>query len=90
MACYAEARFYDPCSTWQCYLLAMNPQDQDEIVCILDGFDVELCNYSLKELFTKYNVEGECVMCDTEYKPRIAAQIFKTLNERKNPWNLKE
>lgn len=90
MACFAEVRIFDPASLWACYILAMNPEDEDEIVCIIDGFTVEFCHWSLKELCSKFNDEGQYVMFDTEYKPMRAAELFKTLNERKPLWNQKE
>lgn len=84
MACFAEARFYDPLSGWACYLLAVNPADEDEIVCIIDGYYVELCHWSLKEVCGKYNFNGEYVIFDTAFRRQRAAELFKKLWQRKD------
>lgn len=90
MACFAECRYFDAESGWACYLLALNPQDQDEIVCIIDGFFPEFCHWSLKELYSKYNCDGEYVIYDIIFRRQRAAELFKQLNERKLQWNHQE
>ena len=82
MACKAELRVYDPLSVWQCYLIAMNPQDENEVACILST-TMGHCIYTLwtiKEINDLYNWEGEKPSIDLEYRPRMASQIFKQLN----------
>lgn len=86
MACFAECRFFDTDSGWACYLLALNPQDHDEIVCIIDGFYPELCHWSLKELYSKFNHAGEYITYDISFRRQRAAELFKQLNERKPEW----
>lgn len=84
MACMAEVRVYDPLSTWECYVYAMNPENEDEIACIINGFFVEVCNWSLSELTSRFNSDGEPLQIDYEYRPRRACELFKILNERRN------
>lgn len=81
MNCQAEVRFYDPLSAWECYVFALNPENEDEIACLVNGFYVEVCDWRLSELAKHYNTEGEHPMFDQEYRPRNVAQLFKKLSE---------
>lgn len=83
MACLAEVRVYDPLSSWECYIYAMNPEDEDEIACIIAGFEVEVCDWRLSELNSVFNETGDTPELDTEYRPRRAAELFKWLTKRK-------
>ncbi len=82
MACMAEVRIYDPCSSWECYVYAMNPEDEDQICCLIKGFSVEVAEWRLSELANRFNSEGEFVQMDYEYQPRLASELFKILNQR--------
>lgn len=81
MACMAEVRVYDPLSPWECYIYAMNPDNEDEICCIIKGFFVEVCEWRLSEIASRFNANGEPVEVDHEYRPRRAAELFKILNQ---------
>lgn len=81
MACYCEVRYFDPNSDWSCYIFGLNPDDDDEIACIINGFDLEVCNWSLKKLCFSYNSEGEYVVEDKEFRKIRAAELFKKLSE---------
>lgn len=84
LACFAEVRVYDPCSAWQCFLLAINPQDEDEISCIISANPKEapeVTLWTLSDLFSLFNNQGEYVQVDQEYRPRRAAELFKKLSE---------
>lgn len=82
MACLAEVRVYDPLSTWECYIYALNPQDEDEIACMINGFSLEVCDWKLSEISLTFNANGESPIIDDEYRPRRAAELFKVLSER--------
>ena len=82
LAATAELRVYDPLSCWECYIFAMNPEDQDEIACILHGFTVEVCNWRLSELSNHFNEEGERPVFDRQYRPRKAETILRILEGR--------
>jgi hypothetical protein len=78
----AQVRIYDTLSLWQCYLLAMNPSDEDEILCILSAHPLltpGVANWRLSEIGSLYNQNGERVQVDVEYRPRQANIIFKEL-----------
>lgn len=83
MNCLAEVRVYDPLSSWACYIYAMNPDNEDEISCIINGFTVEAVEWCLSELQSRYNEQGDSPQLDHEYRPRRAAELFKYLNARK-------
>lgn len=81
MACRAEVRVYDPLSQWECYIYALNPEDEDEICCILCAFSVEITRWTLSELSNLFNSEGERVQVDQEYRPRYADNLYKILKQ---------
>ncbi len=75
----AELRVFDPLSCWECYIYSMNPEDEDQIQCILHGFTIEVCDWRLSELLSHFNAEGEAPIIDREYRPRKAKTILKLL-----------
>jgi len=84
MSCRAEVRLYDPKSPWQSYIYAMNPENEDELMCITKAFkeDSAITEYtSMKYLLGCFNQDGEGLEVDQEYRPRRAAELFKKLNE---------
>ena len=81
MACKAEVRIYDPSSNWCCYVYAMNPQDEDEISCIIKGFEIEACEWKMCAIESMFNAQGERPVIDEEYRPRMACELFKLLSE---------
>ena len=84
LACKALIRLYDPLSALECYILAMNPQDEDEVYCILHGSSVEVCACSMQELLSMYNNHGEGVQRDLQFRPRCAQEIYRKLTEFKH------
>ena len=84
MACLAEVRVYDPLSDWQCYIYAVNPNNDDEIMCLISGgknLEPIVTEWTFSELGLLYNSDGEGVQVDDEYRPRRVAEIFKKLSE---------
>lgn len=79
MECFAEVKYIDPNSCWSCYIYAMNPNDDNEIMCIIDGHKFELCNWSLNDLKHTYNQEGEYLIIDPEYRKIRADVLYKKL-----------
>ncbi len=77
LACKAEVRVYDPLSSWECYIYAMNPEDRDEICCILNAETVEICRWNISRIFQCYNGCGEPPVLDKEYRPQEVQQILK-------------
>jgi hypothetical protein len=83
MACRAEVKLHDPLSGYECYIYAMNPEDEDEVFCIINGIDLEISLWRISDLATRFNSEGEGLCQDKEYRPRMAAELFKTLLDEK-------
>ena len=83
MDCKAEVRVYDPLSLWECYIYSMNPDNEDEIMCLISGgknLEPIITQWKLSELSYLYNADGEGVEIDEEYRPRHIAEILKRLN----------
>ncbi len=83
MACKAEVKLHDPLSGYECYIYALNPADQDEISCIINAESLEVASWRISDLSKLFNSEGEGLCQDEEYRPRMAAELFKTLSEKK-------
>lgn len=84
MQCYAELRYYDPVSTWECYVYAVDPSDEDTCLCIIKVHKNDhavLDEWSLNAIRALYNEQGEGVCLDMEYRPMRACELFKRLNE---------
>ncbi len=84
LSCNAEAKLYDPNGIWECYMLAINPQDDDETRAIIVDEDNSLYveTISLSHLLSKWNGEGEFMELDTSFVPRLASELYKVLKER--------
>jgi hypothetical protein len=82
MACKAEMRVYDPLSSWQCYIIAMDPNNDDHIMCIISVSEwvCVLTPWLISEIGRSYNSEGERPSIDYDYRPKMASQVFKQLN----------
>ena len=83
LECMAEVRVFDPLSSWECFIYALNPDDENQISCIINGFEVEITIWSLSELAMCFNSHGEAPQIDKEYRPRQTAILYKILKERK-------
>ncbi len=82
MNCYAEVKFMDDLSVWACYIFAMNPDNEDEICCLIKtGFIIESVRWSLQEIYKCYNSEGEPPKIDKEFRRMRVAELFKKLSE---------
>lgn len=84
MACMAEVRIYDPLSTWQCYIYALNPEDEDEVYCLVKVGDQQKATverWYLTNIYNLFNYHGEKVKVDQEYRPRRVDHVLKKLNE---------
>ncbi len=81
MSCMAEVRIYDPLSSWECYIYAMNPNDEDEVCCFFKGFFINTSIWSLREIFSCYNSIGEKPTIDQEFRPRQLNELYKKLSQ---------
>ncbi len=83
LACYAEVRYYDPLSCWECFLLALEPTDEDTMYCIIKGDNVEVCEYSLKKLYSLFNAEGVSPRYDVYFRRQRADVLLRKLEGRR-------
>ncbi len=80
MDCYCEVKFIDVFSRWECYIFALNPEDENGIQCIVKHKDdVEIVEWSLDELNRHYNTEGEYPTLDNEFRRIKADVLYKRL-----------
>jgi hypothetical protein len=69
--CLAYVKVVGAERDWACFIFAMNPENEDEVMTITRDFhDYEIMEWSVKDLFALYNKEGEYVYVDKEYKPK--------------------
>lgn len=86
LACNAEVRLYDPMSAWECYIYAQNPENDDEVMCIIStgkNSEISIEEWTLDAIRFLYNGEGVGVDRDDEYRPRLASEVFKQLHRKK-------
>ena len=81
MNCYTEVKFVDESGKWYCYVYALDPNDEDTIACILPN--PRAIEWSLKELYATYDLNGEYVQEDQEFRRIRTAELFKKLSEGK-------
>ena len=76
--CYAEVRLYDPMSSWECYLFAMDAQEET-VSCLLvsNMCRVDISTVSILTLASMYNSEGEPPLVDTHFRRRSILSILK-------------
>lgn len=79
--CKAILRIYDDHSTWQCYVLAMNPQDDDIVKCVIFGFTIMVDDCRLSEIFAMYNENGDHPRIDYDFVPRNISTIMRTYED---------
>lgn len=82
LECKCEVRVYDPSSPWECFLYAMD-NDQDTVKCIIhSGKGIAVIEeWSLNDILMCYNIDGEHPKIDKEFVPRQASVILQKLKE---------
>jgi hypothetical protein len=83
MECYAEVKLIDPVTSWTCYVYALDPGDEDTILCLFPNGMSMIGEWSLDQLNTSYNLDGEYLVIDTEYRPMIASTLYRKLQGKK-------
>lgn len=79
MDCNAEVRIYNTLPDWECYLYAMNPDDEDTVSIVWHGMNIETHEWNLRDIMQIFNREGEYPLIDKEFVPRQASEIYKKL-----------
>ena len=83
MACNAEVRIFDTdLPDWDMYLVAMDPEDDETILAIIDSAELQYIRgnyYDLEQIFA----QGDGVTIDKAWRPRNAADLYRKLQKRK-------
>lgn len=78
--CYAEVKYIDDLNGWwSCYIFAINPNDEDEMCCLIDDGDLNIYTWTFTDLYSSYNEHGEKVKLDTEFRRKNVAELYKKL-----------
>ncbi len=74
--CYAEVRYIDRISTWSCYVYALD-EDDDTIMCFIPEAFHQLVTWSLKDLYSCYDRDGEPMTIDEEYRRTRVTELIR-------------
>jgi len=81
MDCLVEVKYIDELSRFACYIYALNPEDEDEIACIIHTGHIDVCKWSLRELQRSYNGHGDNPIIDSEFRSTLASTLLKKLKD---------
>lgn len=80
--CFAEVRFFDPLSSWCCYVYAMD--QEEETICALlytNAIGLENCSILLSDISSMHNEEGQSPMVDREFRRTRVSELIKRLRD---------
>lgn len=75
--CQAYVCVKDDFSRWLCYIYAMNPLDENEILCFIPWPSMECIKWTVSELSNCYNSNGESPIVDNEFRHTNIKQLIK-------------
>lgn len=84
--CYVMGRVYDPASNWECYVLAQNPMDDNEIYCLIAGESIEQCFWSWDEISACFNAFMEPPVIDLSFQSVHVRHIINKLIQQGMEW----
>lgn len=80
LSCYAEVKLIDPLSSWQCYIYAMD-YDEELIQAVLytkmHGAQTVLMPYA--DILIMFNSNGENPSIDEEYRRMTLSELLRRL-----------
>lgn len=77
--CSALIRYRDNLTGWACYVCAMNPEDEDNILCLIPYEPLQLREWTFTELLLCFNINGEYIERDMEFRPMRLKELIKKL-----------
>lgn len=83
LECEALHKFIIHSGRWECYLLGMNPENEDEIYCIWNGYNLSAEKGFLNFIMNIYDERGDNPILDKSFRPRKASEIFKNLRDER-------
>ena len=81
---FVEARVYDQASICEWYLIAMNPDNNDEIAAIVCKDTIELEMININDLLTTLNSEGLPLVWDEHFRRDKGLKIWSRLKKQRN------
>lgn len=81
--CMAEIRLYDPNRGWEVYLIALNPEDDEDCIVLVhtEGIGWE-CVETAFWGFETLVMNTETTLVDPEWRPRLVRELMKVLKKR--------
>lgn len=78
--CFCEVKIQEPAGRWECYIYAINPEDEDQCMGIMKfNTMVSAQEWSIQDLMHTYNYKGEYPIIDKEFRRRKADVLYKKL-----------
>jgi len=81
--CHAEACIAAESGTPTYWVLAMNPEDEDEIIVLGNGFEREPFVINFRDTVQEFASLGHPLILDHEFKRGSADEIYKRLRGRR-------
>lgn len=78
----APVKFHEPHSGFECYVIALDHEDNDTIYVLVHNKEISISLWSLRDLYLWMNRNGDKLEVDDEYRPRKAKEIFSRLGGR--------
>ena len=73
----AIVRLYDDKARWECYLLGMNSNNTDQVVCLIFSLENTQGTFELGSMYDLKILQATGVEKDTEFVPRSIEEIMK-------------
>lgn len=83
LSCKCEVCFVSKDFSWKCYIYAMDPQDENRILCVVKisrNRPASLESWTMQEIMGLFDHNGEGVEIDKEFRPIMADVLLKNLN----------
>jgi len=80
----AEIRLHIPLTGWEAYLIALNPENDDECIALVNTPENGwICEETAFWGFETLVQNSDEQIIDKEYRPRLVKELIKILNKRK-------
>ena len=79
----AFIRISDPCGGLDFYPIAVDPVDEDTLLCIIDSvLSLEIAKVSAQDIFALHDSTGTHAYIDRNFDPVSAQKLYKKLKEK--------
>lgn len=80
--CMAEIRLYDPTRDWEVYLIALDPEDDEQCIILVHEEDGWKCVETALWGFESLVNNTETTKVDLDWRPRLVRELMKVLKKR--------